>query len=61
MRAELACARGVVGPNSNHWTTSLIANGLARAKTAREAIRIVGALAEKYASSPESVGEFRFG
>ena len=36
MRAGLACDKGVVGPNSNHWTTSLIANGLLRARTARE-------------------------
>ena len=28
MRKGLACSRGAVGPNSNHWTTSLIANGL---------------------------------
>jgi len=41
MRSGLACGRGVVGPNSNHWTTSLIANGLLRAKTAREAIRVI--------------------
>jgi len=48
MRAGLACIRGVVGPNSNHWTTSLIANGLMRARTAREAIGIIGAMVEKY-------------
>jgi dipeptidase len=48
MRAGLACSRGVVGPNSNHWTTSLIANGLLRAKTAREAIRVIGAMVEQY-------------
>ncbi len=48
MRSGLACKRGVVGPNSNHWTTSLIANGLMRAKTARQAIRIIGAMVEKY-------------
>lgn len=48
MRSGLACARGVVGPNSNHWTTSLIANGLMRAKTARQAIRIIGAMVERY-------------
>ncbi|MCU0915681.1 MAG: C69 family dipeptidase, partial [Planctomycetes bacterium] len=48
MRAGLACAKGVVGPNSNHWTTSLIANGLMRARTAREAIRIIGAMVEEY-------------
>lgn len=48
MRAGLACNKGVVGPNSNHWTTSLIANGLARAKTAREAIRVIGAMINEY-------------
>jgi dipeptidase len=48
MRSGLACPRGVVGPNSNHWTTSLIANGLMRAKTAREAIRIIGSMVEQY-------------
>lgn len=48
MRSGLACTRGVVGPNSNHWTTSLIANGLMRARTAREAIRIIGAMIEQY-------------
>jgi dipeptidase len=48
MRSGLACTRGVVGPNSNHWTTSLIANGLMRAKTARKAIGIIGAMIEQY-------------
>jgi dipeptidase len=48
MRTGLACKRGVVGPNSNHWTTSLIANGLMRARTARQAIRIIGAMIEQY-------------
>lgn len=48
MRSGLACARGVVGPNSNHWTTSLIANGLMRARTAREAIRVIGSMIEEY-------------
>jgi dipeptidase len=48
MRPGLACTRGVVGPNSNHWTTSLIANALMRAKTARQAIHIIGAMVEKY-------------
>lgn len=48
MRSGLACTQGVVGPNSNHWTTSLIANGLMRARTAREAIGIIGAMVEKY-------------
>ncbi len=48
MREGLACQRGRVGPNSNHWTTSLIANGLLRTKTAREAIRLIGAMVEQY-------------
>ena len=48
MRDGLACDKGCVGPNSNHWTTSLIANGLLRAKTAREAIRLIGAMIEEY-------------
>ncbi len=48
MRKGLACDKGVVGPNSNHWTTSLIANGLLRAKTAREAIRVIGAMIDEY-------------
>jgi len=48
MRDGLACQKGVVGPNSNHWTTSLIANALMRAKTAREAIRIAGSMIEQY-------------
>ena len=48
MRPGLACKRGIVGPNSNHWTTSLIANGLMRARTAREAVRLIGAMVEQY-------------
>ena len=48
MRAGLACDKGVVGPNSNHWTTSLIANGLLRGETAREAIRVIGAMIDEY-------------
>ncbi|OHB66278.1 MAG: hypothetical protein A2Y77_02125 [Planctomycetes bacterium RBG_13_62_9] len=48
MRSGLACSQGVVGPNSNHWTTSLIANGLMRARTAREAIRTIGSMVEQY-------------
>jgi dipeptidase len=48
MRDGLACDKGVVGPNSNHWTTSLIANGLLRAKTAREAVRVIGSMIDKY-------------
>lgn len=31
-----------------HWTTSLIANGSMQARTAREAIRLMGGMAEKY-------------
>lgn len=48
MRKGLACDKGRVGPNSNHWTTSLIANGLLRARTAREAIRLIGAMVEEH-------------
>lgn len=48
MRSGLACDKGTVGPNSNHWTTSLIANGLLRARTARDAIRLIGAMVEEY-------------
>lgn len=48
MRSGLACAKGVVGPNSNHWTTSLIANALMQARTAREAIQIIGSMIEQY-------------
>lgn len=48
MRSGLACDKGVVGPNSNHWTTSLIANGLLRAKTAREAIKVIGSMIDEY-------------
>jgi dipeptidase len=48
MRSGLACSKGVVGPNSNHWTTSLIANGLMRARTARAAIRVIGSMVEEY-------------
>jgi dipeptidase len=48
MRSGLACSKGVVGPNSNHWTTSLIANALMRARTAREAIRVIGSMVEHY-------------
>ncbi|UCD51138.1 MAG: C69 family dipeptidase [Phycisphaerales bacterium] len=48
MRSGLACRRGVVGPNSNHWTTSLIANGLMRARTVREAVKLIGAMVEHY-------------
>lgn len=48
MREGLACKRGAVGPNSNHWTTSLIANGLMRARSAREAIHVIGNMIERY-------------
>lgn len=48
MREGLGSDKGRVGPNSNHWTTSLIANGLLRARTAREAIRLIGSMVEEY-------------
>ena len=48
MKPELANSKGVVSTCSNHWTTSLIANGLMRATTAREAIRLMGAMAEEF-------------
>ncbi len=48
MKPELANRRGKVSTCSNHWTSSLIANGLMQAKTAREAIRLMGSMAEKY-------------
>lgn len=48
MKPELANRRGKVSTCSNHWTSSLIANGLMRATTAREAIRLMGSMAEKY-------------
>jgi len=48
MKPELVNRRGIVSTCSNHWTTSLIANGLMRAKTAREAVRLVGSMLEKY-------------
>lgn len=48
MKPELANHRGIVSTCSNHWTTSLIANGLMRAKTAREAIYLMGLMLEKY-------------
>ncbi len=48
MRAGLASTNGLVSPYSNHWTTSLIANGLMRAKTAREAVRLIGAMVEQH-------------
>ena len=48
MKPELVNERGIVSTCSSHWTTSLIANGLMRAKTAREAIRLMGSMVEKY-------------
>jgi len=48
MKPELVNRKGIVSTCSNHWTTSLIANGLMRAKTAREAIRLMGSMLEKY-------------
>ncbi|NUQ62752.1 MAG: C69 family dipeptidase [Pirellulales bacterium] len=48
MKPKLANRKGAVSTCSNHWTTSLIANGLMQAKTAREAVRRMGAMAEKF-------------
>jgi dipeptidase len=48
MKPELVNRNGVVSTCSSHWTTSLIANGLMRTKTAREAIRLMGSMAEEY-------------
>lgn len=48
MSPELVNRKGIVSTCSNHWSTSLIANGLMRATTAREAIRLMGSMAEKY-------------
>lgn len=48
MKPELVSLKGRVSTCSNHWTSSLIANGLMRAKTAREAIQVMGAMAERY-------------
>ena len=48
MRPELVNTRGVTSSCTNHWTTSLIANGLMRAKSAREAIRVIGAVVEEH-------------
>lgn len=48
MKPELINRAGIVSTCSNHWTTSLIANGLMRAKTAREAIRLMGSMVETY-------------
>ncbi len=48
MRQGLTSSAGLVGPYSRHWTTSLIANGLMRARTAREAVKLIGAMVEEY-------------
>jgi len=48
MKPDLVSRKGIVSTCSNHWTTSLIANGLMRAKTAREAIRLMGSMAQRY-------------
>jgi len=48
MKPQLVNRKGTVSTCSNHWTTSIIANGLMRAKTAREAIRLMGSMLEKY-------------
>lgn len=48
MRPGLTSSAGLVGPYSPHWTTSLIANGLMRARTARQAVKLIGAMVEEY-------------
>jgi len=48
MKPELVNRKGIVSTCSNHWTTSVIANGLMRAKTAQKAVRLMGLLMEKY-------------
>ena len=48
MQPQLVSHKGVVSTCSNHWTTSLIANGLMRSKTAREAIHVMGSMVERY-------------
>ena len=48
MKPELVNRKGLVSTCSSHWTSSLIANGLMRAKTAREAIRLMGSMVEEY-------------
>jgi dipeptidase len=48
MKPELVNRKGAVSTCSSHWTTSLIANGLMRAKTAREAIHLMGSMVEQY-------------
>ena len=48
MRPELMSNLGTVSTCSSHWTSSLIANGLLRAASARDAIRLMGALAEEH-------------
>jgi dipeptidase len=48
MKPELVSRKGTVSTCSSHWTTSLIANGLMRAKTAREAIHLMGSMVQEY-------------
>ena len=48
MKPELVSRKGRVSTCSNHWTSSLIANGLMRARTAREAIRVIGSMVDEY-------------
>ena len=48
MKPELASSRGTVSTCSSHWTSSLIANALMRARTAREALRLMGSMVERY-------------
>ncbi len=48
MKPDLVSKRGRMSTCSNHWTSSLISQGLMRAKTAREAIELMGALVEEF-------------
>ncbi len=48
MREGLTSRAGLVSPYSPHWSTSLIANGLMRARTAREAVQLIGSMVEEY-------------
>jgi len=48
MMADVKCYKGVFGGATNHWTTSLCPLVLMQAKTAREAVQVMGRLIEKY-------------